>query len=235
MAEAELAFETEGLRRLYDGGDKPRAALDGVSVRIPRGSFTVVSGRSGSGKTTLLTVLGALDRGYEGRVSILGQDVRRMDERELGHLRNTRLGFVFQSFHLLSHLDVLDNVLLPSLFSEDGRDRAADARRALERVGLASRAKDRPPHLSGGQRQRVALARALLCSPEILLCDEPTGNLDRTTGQEIVGLLSSLHREDGKTVVVVTHDPTLSERGTHRIELEDGRVVQADSAAEPAS
>jgi putative ABC transport system ATP-binding protein len=223
------AFEVAGLRRVYGEGAAGRAAVDGVDLSIERGSFVAISGPSGSGKTTLLTILGALDRGYQGRVAVFGHDLGAMPERELGRLRNDRMGFVFQSFHLLPHLSVLDNVLAPSLFAEGEQDARPAAQRALERVGLWSRAGDRPQHLSGGQRQRVALARALLRGPDALLCDEPTGNLDTRTGAEIIELLVSLQRDDGRTVVVVTHEERLSSRAQRRVELVDGRLVPEGS------
>ena len=219
------AYRLQGLRRLYEEGPSRRAALDGISLEIPQKSFVAVVGPSGSGKSTLLSVMGALDRGYEGQVEVLGRDLRRLSERELGRLRNDSIGFVFQSFHLLPHLNVLENVASPALFAPSRQGAEASARQALARVGLADRAADRPQHLSGGQRQRVALARALLRSPAILLCDEPTGNLDSRTGAEVIDLLEKLHAEEGKTVIVVTHEERLARRARRRIELADGKVV----------
>jgi ABC-type lipoprotein export system ATPase subunit len=225
------AFRLQDLRRIYQEGDTRRAALDGLSFDIERGSFVAVVGASGSGKSTLLAVLGALDRGYEGRVEVLGQDLARLDERALGRLRNATLGFVFQSFHLLPHLTVLDNVASPALFADEPFDATQAALLALRQVGLEDRALDRPQHLSGGQRQRVALARALLRSPPILLCDEPTGNLDSRTGAEVIALLERLHQEHQRTVIVVTHEERLAQRAQRRIALEDGRVKEESGAA----
>ena len=230
---SEPALRLSAVRRVHGEGEAARAALDGVSLTIAQGSFVAVVGASGSGKSTLLSVMGALDRDYQGRVEVLGRDLRTLDERVLGQLRNTQIGFVFQSFHLLPHLTVLDNVASPALFG-DGRDgRSGDgrdeARRRLGEVGLADRADDRPQHLSGGQRQRVALARALLHNPRILLCDEPTGNLDSGTGAEVIELLARLPREHGTTVVVVTHEERLAARAERQITLRDGRVAH-DSA-----
>lgn len=224
------SFHLQGLRRLYEEGSSKRAALDGVSLLIPQKSFVAIVGPSGSGKSTLLSVMGALDRGYEGKVEVLGKDLQKLSERELGLLRNEGLGFVFQSFHLLPHLSVLENVASPALFARSPQGIEASARKALERVGLADRAQDRPQHLSGGQRQRVALARALLLSPPILLCDEPTGNLDSKTGAEIIDLLEQLHTEEHKTVIVVTHEERLARRARRKIELADGKMI-SDSEA----
>jgi putative ABC transport system ATP-binding protein len=224
------AFRLAGVRRIYGDGSAQRAALDGVSFEIAEPSFVAVIGSSGSGKSTLLSVMGALDRGYEGTVEVLGNDLRGLDERQLGRLRNEGLGFVFQSFHLLPHLTVLENVASPALFASDASGVDQAARRALARVGLADRADDRPQHLSGGQRQRVALARALVRSPRVLLCDEPTGNLDSRTGAEVIDLLMALHREEKKTIVVVTHEERLASLAARRIELTDGKV-SSDSGA----
>lgn len=219
------AFQLENVRRVHGEGGAARAALDGVSLTIEQGSFVAVVGPSGSGKSTLLTILGALDQGYEGRVLVLGKDLAALGERQLARLRNEHLGFVFQAFHLLPHLTTLENVLCPSLFAQDASGAEQAAREALARVGLKGREQDRPQHLSGGQRQRVALARALMRSPPILLCDEPTGNLDSRTGAEVIELLASLQREDGKTVVVVTHEERLAARTSQQIELIDGKIA----------
>jgi putative ABC transport system ATP-binding protein len=173
---------TEDLRKAYGRGEAARAALDGVTLTIVPGELVCVLGPSGCGKSTLLGVMGGLDRSYEGRVTLFGEDLRTFDDGALARLRNARIGFVFQAFHLLLHLSVLDNVLAPALFDPEGRDRTRRARDLLDRLGLGDRAGDTPAELSGGQRQRVAIARALLMRPSLLLCDEPTGNLDRTTG-----------------------------------------------------
>ncbi|MCS6899362.1 MAG: ABC transporter ATP-binding protein [Myxococcales bacterium] len=225
MAMEVLAYQLQGLRRCYEEGPTRRAALDDLSLAIPQRSFMAVVGPSGSGKSTLLSVMGALDRGYEGKIEILGRDLRGMNERELGRLRNDFIGFVFQSFHLLPHLSVLENVASPALFAPSCRGAEEAARKALDRVGLLDRANDRPQHLSGGQRQRVALARALVRSPPILLCDEPTGNLDSRTGHEVIDLLERLHAEESRTIIVVTHEERLAQRARRRVELVDGKVV----------
>jgi putative ABC transport system ATP-binding protein len=224
-------FELSGVRRVYGEGSASRAALDGVDLTIDRGTFVAISGPSGSGKSTLLAVLGGLDRAYGGTIKFEGSDLARLPERALAQYRNAKIGFVFQAFHLLPHLSVLDNVMLPSLFAPEGSDFVPAAQKALDRVGLLSRAGDHPQHLSGGQRQRVALARALLRSPDVLLCDEPTGNLDTRTGADVIELLASLSRDDGRTVIVVTHEARLADRASVRIAIVDGKVATGEDVA----
>ncbi len=189
----------EGLRKVYGDGAGARAALDGVSLVVERSELLVILGHSGSGKSTLLGIAGGLDRAYEGKVSLFGQDVAALSDKALARLRGRRIGFVFQAFHLLGHLSVLDNVLAPALFDPDGEDRAERALAVLDRLGIKDRARDLPAQLSGGQRQRVAIARALLEEPDLLLCDEPTGNLDVETGERTIGLFRELHH-DGRIV-----------------------------------
>lgn len=218
-------LRTEGLIKHYGDGPARRAALDGVALTIEEGEFLAVLGPSGSGKSTLLGVLGGLDRAYEGRVEVLGQDLKALGDTQLSRLRGEAIGFVFQAFHLLSHLTVLDNVLAPALFAGSAGDLRARALSLLERLGLEGRAADTPAQLSGGQRQRVAIARALLRSPRILLCDEPTGNLDAETGARAIELFRDLHREGGLTVVAVTHEERLAVAATRTLSLRDGKLV----------
>ena len=170
-------------------------------------------------------MLGGLDRGYKGTVRCFGDDLGALGERALAKLRNERIGFVFQAFHLLPHATVLDNVALPALFSDDADDGRVAAERALDRVGLLDRKDDGPAVLSGGQRQRVAIARAIARGPKVLLCDEPTGNLDRETGARILELLSSLH-QGGATVIAVTHDERLAAAAQRRVALVDGVIAE---------
>lgn len=218
--------KTTDLHKIYGDEKASRAALAGVSVSIDRGELVAVHGQSGSGKSTLLGILGGLDRSYRGKVELFGQDLAALDDRALAALRGEKVGFVFQAFHLLAHLTVLDNVLAPRLFSRgDDRDATARARSLLDRVGLGDRAGDLPGALSGGQRQRVAIARALVQRPKLLLADEPTGNLDAETGAAIVGLLVELHREEELTVVVVTHEERTLRAASRAIELREGKVV----------
>ncbi len=213
------------LGKHYGDGAARRAALDGVSLSIEEGELCCVLGPSGSGKSTLLAVLGGLDRAFSGTVELFGKDVSKLGDRELSRLRGERIGFVFQAFHLLPHLSVLDNVLAPALFAKDAAGLPERALSLLAQLGLADRAKDTPAHLSGGQRQRVAIARALLLRPSLLLCDEPTGNLDAETGARAIELLRDLHREGGLTVVAVTHEERLAAIATRTLALRDGRLA----------
>jgi putative ABC transport system ATP-binding protein len=226
-------IRTLGLRKVYGDGSARRAALDGVDLSIDAGEFVTVLGPSGSGKSTLLAILGALDLDYEGQVTLFGDDPKKLGDRARSLLRGERIGFVFQAFHLLAHLTVLDNVLAPALFgarSEDPRARALDL---LDRVGLEGRAGDMPSTLSGGQRQRAAIARALLQRPELLLCDEPTGNLDAETAARVIALFRELHREERLTVIAVTHEPRLASVASRVIHLRDGRIAEAAGEALP--
>jgi putative ABC transport system ATP-binding protein len=200
-----------------------------VTLRVGAGESVAVTGPSGSGKSTLLSILGCLDRPTRGRYTLDGVAVSGMGDRELSRVRNGRIGFVFQSFHLIPQLTVAENVETPLLYGPvpvgEWRRRAL---RCLEKVGLAHRADHRPAELSGGEAQRAAIARALVCEPALLLADEPTGNLDSATGEEIAGLLGALHHE-GRTLVVVTHNEGLARRAQRMIRLRDGRV-EAESA-----
>jgi putative ABC transport system ATP-binding protein len=210
-------------------------ALRGVSFTVQHGDYVAIVGTSGSGKSTLLNLLGALDRPTSGQVRYEGLDVREMSDAQLAALRNGSIGFVFQSFHLLPRLTALDNVQLPLVYRPGtARERRERALAALASVGLADRVDHRPTELSGGQQQRVAIARALVTEPPLLLADEPTGNLDTTTGEEVMGLLEALHDERGVAVVVITHEPEIARRARRRIELRDG-VVVADSEPEGAA
>ncbi len=230
---SEQVVRATGLAKVFGDGRASRRALDGVDLAIEKGEFVTILGPSGSGKSTLLGIVGGLDRDYEGKVEVLGSDLRKLADRDLAGLRGRRIGFVFQSFHLLPHVDVLDNVLAPALFVGDASSAATRARAQglLDRVGLGDRAKDKPTELSGGQRQRVAIARALLHAPELLLCDEPTGNLDHETGAHVVALFRELHREENLTVVAVTHEARLAVAATRTVHLADGRIVAANAEA----
>ena len=185
------------------GKSPARIAVDGVDLTFARGEFVALFGPSGSGKSTLLSIVGGLDAGYEGTVQLFGKSLKELPDRELSRLRGMHIGFVFQAFHLLDHLTVIDNVLVPSLF-HPRNDAAKHAMQALDRVGLADRAADRTASLSGGQRQRVAIARAIAHSPALLICDEPTGNLDEDTAAQIVDIFGSLHRQDGTGILCAT-------------------------------
>jgi putative ABC transport system ATP-binding protein len=201
-------------------------ALDRVTLDIEGGEFVAVMGPSGCGKTTLLNLIGLLDVPSSGQVSIDGQPVTTQRDAELSRLRNEKVGFIFQSFHLVSDLPVLDNVQIPLLYRRmSGRERRRHALAALDRVGLASRVHHFPSQLSGGQQQRVAVARALVGRPRVLLADEPTGNLDSQMGDEVLALLAETNRE-GTTVVMVTHDARMAEHAHRVVRLFDGRQVQ---------
>jgi putative ABC transport system ATP-binding protein len=215
-------------------GSPPVRALDGVTLAVAPGELVAVVGPSGSGKSTLLHLAGALDRPSAGTVRVAGADVGRLDDAALSALRAWRIGFVFQQFHLLSALTVLDNVLVPVLPRRVEFDRKARARGLLEAVGLAERASALPSELSGGQQQRVAIARALINRPSLLLADEPTGNLDGATGREIIDLLLDLREEYGMTMLIATHDAEVAASCDRIIRLQDGRVI-GDDAVGPAT
>ncbi len=206
--------------------------LHGAALTVEAGELVALVGQSGSGKSTLLHILGGLDREFSGQVSLFGQDLAKLDDVALSQLRNRHIGFVFQAFHLLDHLSCVENVLLPNSFAESPLPAAAafaQAQQALERVGLFDRKNARPSELSGGQRQRVAIARALFFRPRLLLCDEPTGNLDVDTGQRIIELFTELNQKDGLTLLLVTHEPRVAFSARRLLRLQGGRVVDARS------
>ena len=221
----EAIIEVDALQRHYRMGEETIAALDGVSFRVDDGEMVAIVGRSGSGKTTLMNILGCLESPTAGRYRLAGRDVSELDDDELSAVRNRRIGFVFQSFQLLSRATALRNVELPLVYRGIPRsERREMARAALERVGLAQRMQHRPTELSGGQRQRVAIARALVSEPSIVLADEPTGNLDSATEREIMDLLAQLHGA-GHTIVIVTHEAGIAAQCPRAIRLVDGRVI----------
>lgn len=222
-----VAVRGVGIERVYGSGRAARRALAGCDLSVARGEIVTLFGPSGSGKSTLLGLIGALDRGFTGQLEVLGVDLARASDAELSGLRSRKIGFVFQAFHLLSHLTVAENVALPALFDGlAGRDVTARAQALLTEVGLAEYVAASPSQLSGGQRQRVAIARALWNEPELLLCDEPTGNLDRATGDQIVDLFAEVQRRHGGTLVIVTHEERILRIATRRVDLLDGRVSQ---------
>ena len=217
-------LELDAVTKTY-GSDPPVRALQGVSFRIDPGELAAIVGPSGSGKSTLLHVMGTLERPGTGRVLITGLDVAALTDRELAGVRSTRIGFVFQQFFLAEHSTALENVADGLLYSgTPAQERRARAAEALFRVGLGERLNARPTQLSGGERQRVAIARALVGRPAIVLADEPTGNLDSATSEQIMALIDELNR-DGATIVVITHEREIADRFPRRISLRDGRVV----------
>jgi putative ABC transport system ATP-binding protein len=224
-AEALPLLELRGVSKAYPRGGGSVAALREVDLRVRPGEWVAVTGPSGSGKSTLLSILGLLDRPTAGEYRLQGTSAAALDDRTASRLRNRSVGFVFQSFHLIPELTVQENVETPLLYGGvPERDWSGRARACLERVGLAHRADHRPTELSGGEAQRAAVARALVCEPALLLADEPTGNLDTATGEQIAALLEGLNRE-GRTVVLVTHNEALAARSPRVVRLVDGRVV----------
>jgi putative ABC transport system ATP-binding protein len=231
-------IRTEGLSRHYAMGDATIHALRGIDLVVHRGEYVAIMGPSGCGKSTLMNLLGCLDSADAGRYWFGGRAVSGLSELELSQVRNREIGFVFQAFALLPRQSALANVEMPLVYAGiGGAERHRRAREALERVGLGDRARHRPTELSGGQRQRVAIARALVTGPQLLLADEPTGNLDSGTGAEILALFENLHRA-GNTLVLVTHERAVARRAGRTIELRDGLVVSdarndggADAAA----
>jgi putative ABC transport system ATP-binding protein len=216
-------LRAEKLRKEYRLGQQALEVLRGVDLSVLRGEFVAVMGPSGSGKSTLLNVLGGLDRPTSGTISVEGQDITTLDQDALCRYRRDRVGFIFQSFQLLATMTAVDNVAFPMVFSGvPPRERKARAERLLDDVGLANRTHHKPSELSGGEQQRVAIARSLANSPDLLLADEPTGNLDSTTGIEVMNLLEKLHL-DGHTLIVVTHDERIARHAGRVLRMLDGQ------------
>ena len=234
MANKEAIIQTYSLRKVYGMGQIQVKALDGVDIQIQEGEFVAIMGQSGSGKSTLMNIIGCLDRPTEGRYILNSMDVSNMSKVQLAAIRNQQIGFVFQSFNLLARTSALRNVMLPlvyrratnggSLTQGERRERAMTA---LEAVGLADRAHHEPMELSGGQRQRVAIARALVNDPSLILADEPTGNLDTQTGEEIMVLLHELHAR-GRTILMVTHERYIARQTERTILLSDGKIANIE-------
>jgi putative ABC transport system ATP-binding protein len=224
---AEL-IRLDRVSKVYGMGDAAVAALNNFSLSVDEGELLAVMGPSGSGKSTLMNILGCLDVPTSGTYHFAGEDVSSFSETELAHVRNRRIGFVFQQFHLLPKLSAWRNVELPLLY-RNASDRRAQAIHALEQVGLSNRINHRPNQLSGGQQQRVAVARALVTNPDLILADEPTGNLDTASGHDVLELLRSLNSE-GRTIVIITHDPDVAPVAKRTVQVRDGRLVQAVAA-----
>ena len=221
-------IEVQGLGKTYELGSEKIHALRNISFTVRRGEFIAIMGQSGSGKSTLMNLLGCLDTPSEGSYSINGREVSSLSEDELAHIRNQEIGFIFQVFHLLPRATALHNVELPLIYSGMSKaGRLETARGALQAVDLGDRMAHRPNELSGGQRQRVAIARALVNKPSLILADEPTGNLDSKTGDEIVAIFQGLHRQ-GNTIIMVTHNQELADLTERIFYLKDGEIVREE-------
>lgn len=220
-------IQLKNIEKVYRTDTVETQALSNISLQVEKGEFLSIMGPSGCGKSTLLNLMGLLDAPSRGDVVIDNQQTLQLNDRKLAHFRNSKIGFIFQSYHLINDLQVVDNVELPLLYrNSSATERRRLALEALEKVGLSNRVKHFPTQLSGGQKQRVAIARAIVGKPEIILADEPTGNLDSAMGNEIMNILLELNRVDGTTIVMVTHDPNMAQR-THRLlRLFDGSQVQ---------
>ena len=215
-----------GINKIYRTNEVETLALENVNLDVEKGEFVSIMGPSGCGKSTLLNIMGLLDAPSSGKIEINGTSVENMKDKELAAFRNKTLGFVFQSFHLINSLNVIDNVELPLLYRKmPAKERTRLAKEVLERVGLSHRMRHMPTQLSGGQCQRVAIARAIVGNPEIILADEPTGNLDSKMGAEVMELLHKLNKEDGRTIVMVTHNEEQAKQTSRTIRFFDGRQV----------
>jgi putative ABC transport system ATP-binding protein len=228
LAARDELIHLESINKVYGEGDGAVAALRDFSLTVATGESLAVMGPSGSGKSTLMNILGCLDTPTSGRYWFAGQDVSRLNENELAHVRNRRIGFVFQQFQLLPKLSAWRNVELPLLY-RDVRDRRSLALQALDQVGLSNRVDHRPSQLSGGQQQRVAIARALVTNPDLILADEPTGNLDTASSRDVLAVIQELNQQ-GRTIVIITHDPEVAPVAQRTVHMRDGRLVEQVAA-----
>jgi putative ABC transport system ATP-binding protein len=223
---AEYVVDARNLTKVYTMGDVEVHALRGLSIKIKPGEVVAIMGPSGSGKSTLMNMIGCLDRPTSGEYYLDGEAVAQMTDDQLAGIRNRKVGFVFQQFNLLSRITALGNVELPLRYSTNGHNRHQKAQEALRAVGLADRISHRPSELSGGQQQRVAIARAIVNDPAIVMADEPTGNLDTKSGDEVMDLLLKLNQERGTTLIIVTHDPEIAAKAERTVVIRDGVVVE---------
>jgi len=222
-------LEAKNIHKIYSNGKKGLSVLKGIDLRVGKGAFAAITGPSGAGKSTLLHILGGLDSPSQGEVFFEEEDIYRLKDAVLCRLRNKKIGFIFQFYHLLSEFTALENVLMPALLSRSSlvarRSLKEEALKLLSQVGLSDRVTHFPNQLSGGERQRVAIARALINKPQLLLCDEPTGNLDSATGEEIVSLVKKINQDEQMTVILVTHNPELAKQADKVYQLRDGVLV----------
>ncbi len=220
-------IEVRNVEKIYRMGDVEVPALDGVDIVINRGEFVAIMGPSGSGKSTAMNMVGCLDVPTKGKVYLDGNDISLLGESELAQIRGKKIGFIFQTFNLINSINAIENVELPMIFQGVSKDkRMMRARELLTLVDLKDRMHHKPTEMSGGQQQRVAVARALANDPEVILADEPTGNLDSRTGEEIIGLIEKLHKE-GKTIIMVTHDESIAKHAQRVVRLKDGKIVKS--------
>jgi putative ABC transport system ATP-binding protein len=234
MHKNHAVIQIKEIRKVYQMGEIKVHALKGVSLEIHRGEITTIMGPSGSGKSTLMNILGCLDQPTSGNYYLDGEDVSQMTDDELAHVRNRRVGFVFQNFNLLARTSAMDNVQLPLVYAGvSAKERRVRAQQVLESVGLGDRLNHTPNELSGGQQQRVAIARSLVNNPAIILADEPTGNLDSKSGEEVMAILQRLNHEQGITIVMVTHDPRISHHTQRIFHLFDGEIESEEHVTEP--
>ncbi len=220
-------IQLDNVEKIYTLGKLQVKVLKGISLTINKGEFLAIVGPSGSGKSTTMNMIGSLDIPTTGRVILDGKDISTFSESDLAQLRGKKIGFIFQNFNLIPSQTALQNVMLPLIFQNVPRKKATElAKQKLEKLGLSHRINHKPTELSGGERQRVAIARALVTDPDLILADEPTGNLDSKTGKEVIQILETLNKEENKTIVLITHDPNIAKRAKRLIKIQDGRILE---------
>ncbi len=226
-----VILELKNITKTYATGTNCFTALDNINLKIKQGEFVSITGPSGSGKSTLMHIIGLLDNPTSGEVLLNGKDISQLKEHQLAQIRNINLGFVFQQFNLLAKTSALENILLPLLYSDvPKKERRQMGLNMLAKVGLEDKAINTPTQLSGGQQQRVAIARALINNPQIILADEPTGNLDSKSGADIMNFFHQLNEKEGRTIVFVTHDMELAKQANHTIIIKDGKIAEGENA-----
>jgi putative ABC transport system ATP-binding protein len=219
-------IKLDNVWKIYQLGKVELSILKGINLEIAQGAFVVILGPSGSGKSTMLNMVGCLDLPTKGIVYLGGDDISKMSQDQLAQVRGRKIGFIFQQFNLLHNLSAIENVMLPMVFQgKSGKERMERAKSLLTSLGLGDRINHRPSELSGGEQQRIAIARALSNDPDIIVADEPTGNLDSTTGKKIMEILTDLHKKEGKTIIVVTHDPTIAHYSSQVVHIMDGQLI----------